>query len=103
MTSFRAIAILAFVSLLAVPSPGISAKVGQEPIFIPRGGVLTLELLPTINSNTNKKGDQFNCKVVEPAHLANAIVTGQIQYIKASGKAKKASEIAVSLESITIG
>lgn len=103
MTSLRTITILAVISFLAIPSLGISSGARQGPALIAKGSVLTLELLSPINSNTNKKGDQFNCRVIEPYQFANAIVTGRIQYIKASGKAKEASKIALSFQSITIG
>jgi hypothetical protein len=76
--------------------------VAQEGLSVPADALFRLELLSPISTETNKKGDEFNCRVMEPKEFEGAIVTGHISKIKASGKANKRSEIALDFDRITM-
>lgn len=94
---------MSVVACLLLSSSGGARSRQGEGIYIPRNLVFTLELLSPITSDKNKKGDEFNCKVLEPSEYAGAIVTGRIGNIKGSGKANKKSEIALAFDSILMG
>ncbi len=85
-------------AVISIPAGGRS----QEGISIPGGAIFRLELLSPISTEKNKKGDEFNCRVLEPQEFEGAIVTGHISKLKASGKANKRSEIALDFDRITI-
>jgi hypothetical protein len=85
--------------MIALPSFGSFAPVKME---VPGNTNFRLELLSPISTQTNKKGDEFECKVLEPRQYAGAIVSGHIAKLKAGGKAGKKSEIALSFDSISM-
>jgi hypothetical protein len=74
----------------------------QEGIRVPGNTIFKLELLSSISTANNKKGDRFNCLVVEPIEFKDATVEGQITKLKNAGRAGKKSEIALAFKSITM-
>jgi hypothetical protein len=68
---------------------------------VPVEAIFKLELLSPISTETNKKGDEFSCRVLEPQQFQGAIVSGHITKLKSSGKANKKSEIALAFDTIT--
>jgi uncharacterized protein YcfJ len=88
--------------LLFMNTGGALCRQG-EMIRIPKNAEFMLQLLSDITSDRNKKGDEFDCRVVAPAEFAEATVSGHIANIKASGKANKKSEIALVFDHITMG
>ena len=84
--------------LLALPTFG---NYTPAKIEVPGNATFKLELLSPISTQTNKKGDEFECKVLEPRQYADAIVSGHIAKLKAGGKAGKKSEIALAFDSIS--
>jgi hypothetical protein len=64
--------------------------------------VLKLELLSPISTETNQRGDSFNCRVLEPQALADSLVTGHIANLKRSKKVKGKSEMDLAFDTITL-
>ncbi|MEO0248000.1 MAG: hypothetical protein ABIN58_00370 [candidate division WOR-3 bacterium] len=96
-----------FTSALVLPSNSLYLSSDQEQqsgndVEIPGDTQFRLELLSPISTASNKKGDQFTCRVLEPSEYANAIVIGHIAKIKRSGNVKGKSEIALAFDSITL-
>jgi uncharacterized protein YcfJ len=87
-------------SVISIPAGG---RCDVEELSVPAETAFRLELLSPISTEKNKKGDKFNCLVMEPEDFKGAIVTGHISKIKASRKANKKSEIALDFDLITMG
>src|SRR5262245_42023017 len=64
----------------------------DEGIEVPPNTVFKLELLSSISTASNKKGDEFNCLVVAPREFSGATVEGRITKLKNSGRVGKKSE-----------
>lgn len=73
----------------------------EQRIQVPGNTVFKLELLSSISTANNQKGDRFNCLVVEPAEFKDATVEGEITKLKSGGRAGKNSEVALAFRSIT--
>lgn len=86
---------------LSCPST-IHAQLGRSPVPVVKNMALKLELLSPISTETNRQGDTFNCKVLEPAELVDSLVTGHIAKLKRSGKTKGKSEIDLRFDTITM-
>ena len=91
--------------LIALLLTGTGGALGRqgELIRIPKNTEFVVQLLSDITSDHNKKGDEFDCRVVQPEEYAAATVSGHIASIKASGKANKSSEISLVFDHITMG
>ncbi len=90
--------VMGLITLLAAfPTFGSFTPVKIE---VPGNANFRLELLSPISTQNNKKGDEFECKVLEPRQYAGAIVSGHIAKLKAGGKAGKKSEIALAFDTI---
>jgi hypothetical protein len=63
---------------------------------------LSVQLLSTLSTATNKKGDKFSCKILTPAEYSGAIIEGHVRSLKRSGKANKKSSIDLAFEKITV-
>lgn len=74
----------------------------ENQVLVPADSTFRLELLSHISTETNKKGDEFTCKVLEPSRFANSYVSGRITKLKSSGKATGKSEIALAFDMITL-
>ena len=97
------ITILTVLSCCLGTAPAASpSKQAENELIIPAGSILNLELLSAISTATNKKGDEFTCRVISPPDLANAFVSGRIVHVKASGKVSGKSEIALAFDRITM-
>lgn len=68
---------------------------------IPVDTTLRLQLMTPINTKTNKEGDRFTARVVEPSTYVGATVEGYIARIERSGKLKGHTEMALDFETIT--
>jgi hypothetical protein len=86
---------------LVLPQATLGA-LERDQISVPTNEIFRLELLSPISTETNKKGDQFTCQVLEPQGFAKAYVSGHISKIKGSGKVSGNSEIAMAFEKITM-
>jgi hypothetical protein len=74
----------------------MAVAIGLTACFAPLasaqgGSAFTVELMQPISTRANKKGDQVIAKVVSPAQLAGAIMTGNIKESKSGGSVKKES------------
>jgi hypothetical protein len=95
--------ILALASLLlALPHPALSQRETGE-VLAPKDATFALELLSSLDSKTNKKGDKFDCKVLSPVEYAGAIVSGHVKKAKSSGKANGKSEMDLDFDTIMLG
>lgn len=88
-----------FMLIALSPKEGNSQS---DSVWMPKETLFTLELLSPISTDTNQKGDRFNCKVLSPSEFRNAIVAGEISKIKGSGKASGKSEIALVFKTISL-
>lgn len=104
MMSQRVVSLATILSCLAlaIPQSVPCVNQSQDHIYVPNQSAFRLELLAPISTATNKKGDKFNCRVLDPKEFQDATVAGIIVRIKSGGSAGKTSEIAVVFESITL-
>ena len=87
--------------ILSLPANSFCGNRGNQ-VIVPADSVFRLELLSQVSTETNKKGDEFTCKVLEPSRFANSYVSGRITKLKSSGKASGKSEIALAFDLITL-
>jgi hypothetical protein len=87
--------------LLASP-PQALCQGGQDEVLVPKDMKFALELLSPISTQTNKKGDKFECRVLSPVQYAGAVVSGHLRKVKSSGKGTGKSEIDMAFDTITL-
>jgi outer membrane lipoprotein SlyB len=96
------IALLGLIIVLIIPSHTMSRAPDGAELPVPVNTKVSLQLLSTISTATNKKGDKFSCKVLTPAEYEGAIVEGHIRNLKRSGRADKDSKIDLAFDTITL-
>lgn len=74
----------------------------QGAVLVNKDAKLSLELLSSLSTATNKKDDKFSCKVLSPAEMMGAIVEGHVRKAKRSGKEKGKSEMDLAFDTITL-
>ncbi len=99
-TSLKAGVALALL-ILASP-PRAFCQDGQGEVVVPKDMKFALELLSPISTETNKKGDKFECRVLSPVQYAGAVVSGHLRKVKNSGKGNGKSEIDMAFDTITL-
>lgn len=67
---------------------------------IPRNTILALELLNSLSTDVNQRGDRFQARVVEPAQYAGFIIEGRIAQLKRPGKVKGVAHLQLSFDQI---
>jgi outer membrane lipoprotein SlyB len=87
--------------ILSTARPGF-CQTPQGDLLVDRNAKLSLELLSSLSTATNKKDDRFSCKVLSPAELMGAIVEGHVRKAKRSGKEKGKSEMDLAFDTITL-
>lgn len=90
-------------TLLTLSLP--TRTLGQDEtgeIIVPNDTVFALELLSPISTETNKKDDKFDCKVLSPVQYAGAIVSGRLRKVKSAGKGTGKSEIDLDFDMLTL-
>jgi hypothetical protein len=87
--------------LLSVPAPIFGQNKSGE-VLVPKDTTFALELLSPLDTNSNKKGDKFDCKVLSPVEYVGSTVSGHLKKVKSSGKANKKSEIDLAFDTITL-
>jgi hypothetical protein len=80
----------------------VSGAEKRQDIRVDKDMELMLELLSPLNTESNRKGDKFSCKVVRPPQLYGSIVSGHISKSKHSGKANGKSELVLDFDTITL-
>lgn len=88
-------------AMLTPSETGVAARM-QNDVSIAPNSTFKLQLLSPISTASNKKGDKFNCQVVEPDEFKEATVEGRITKLKSGGRAGKTSEIGLAFSSITM-
>lgn len=96
------LALTLFLLLTAAPLSSARALPQRREILVPRDVTFALELLSPISTETNKKDDKFECKVLSPVEYAGATVSGHLRKVKRAGKGKGKSEIDLSFDTITL-
>ena len=97
---FASLALLVFFAL--APRQPACARQGQGEVVIPKDLTFALELLSPLSTETNKKDDKFDCKVLSPVEYAGATVSGHLRKVKRSGKGNGKSEMDLSFDTITL-
>lgn len=87
--------------VLSLPQTAYGQREKKE-VLAPKDSTFALELLSPLDSNTNKKDDKFDAKVLSPVQYAGAIVSGHVKNAKSSGKANKKSEMDLAFDMITL-
>lgn len=85
--------------LLSAPAP---SQNNPGDVIAQKDTIFALELLSPIDTNSNKKGDRFDCKVLSPVEYSGATVSGYLRKVKSSGKANKKSEIDLAFDTLTL-
>jgi len=98
MKRILALVLTAVFGTVTAPAPAE----GALQIIVPGGALFKLELLSPISTATNQSGDKFDCKVLEPAEFAGAIVSGKIHKVKRARKANGTSEMSLMFGKITL-
>lgn len=97
---FARLALTVFLTL--APLQSTHARQGRGEVVVPKDLTFALELLSPLNTETNKKDDKFDCKVLSPIEYAGATVSGHLRKVKRAGKGKGKSEIDLSFDTITL-
>jgi hypothetical protein len=91
----------------AAPPP---PKPAPKPIVIPAGTVLNVRLDQPLSSKTNKTGDPFQASVSSPVVIqgktivpTGARAAGTVTDAKDAGRFKGAANLAIALNTVTIG
>src|SRR5918911_2899744 len=101
MAAKKLFVIASIMACLVAAPPRARCRTSADAPGIPGEALFKLELLSPINTATNKKGDSFDCRVLEPKEFAGAIVSGQVARLKRSGKIEGQSELALTFGLIT--
>ena len=94
--------VIAVTVALLLPLSSVGYCYQNDTVSVPPSTEFQLELLSPISTQTNKKGDEFSCRVISPPGYENATVSGVITKLKSSGKVKGKSEIAFAFTKITL-
>lgn len=69
---------------------------------IPEGASLRIRLETRLTTKTNREGDRFTARVVEPSNYEGAIIQGHIAKIERSGRMTGRTEMALDFDTITL-
>jgi len=90
----------------SVPTP---TPAPADPYTVPRGTVLVVRMVDSVDSDVNKPGETFRATLEEPIAVGENIlapkdtpVTVQLVHVKQSGQLRGEEEIALQLRSITV-
>ena len=90
----------------SVPTP---TPAPADPYTVPRGTVLVVRMIDSVDSDVNKPGETFRATLEEPIAVGENIlapkdtpVTVQLVHVKQSGQLRGEEEIALQLRSITV-
>ena len=71
-------------------------------IDIPRDTDLKVELQTRLSTDVSQRGDRFDARVVGPAQLVGAIVSGRVSRVRHPGKVKGTAELQLDIEQIRL-
>lgn len=93
----------------AKPAATFPASSPSDPYTVPKGTVLVVRMIDSINSDVNKPGESFHATLEEPVTVAGKLLAPkgsaaevQLVHVKQSGKLKGQEEIALQLRSLTV-
>ena len=75
---------------------------GRDEVFVGDGQVLRLKLTSPLNTKTNREGDRFTARVVEPENYLDATVTGHVARINRSGRSTGKTEMSLAFDEIVL-
>src|ERR1044072_3538933 len=101
MKKIAALVLLITILFLSLSHTSLGAYQSKSGV-VPADTKFSVELLSPISTQSNKKGDEFTCKVLAPSEFADALITGIVVRIKAAGKTTKKSEITLAFDRITL-
>ena len=70
--------------------------------LIPEGALLRIRLETRLTTKTNREGDRFTARAVEPSDYEGAIIQGHIAKIERSGRMTGRTEMALEFDDITL-
>jgi hypothetical protein len=79
-----------------------TAGAGGAGVDIPSDSRLRIELLNNISTDVSQRGDRFEARVVDPANLADAVVSGRVALVRRPGKLRGAGELQLAFEQIRL-
>ena|SRR5215468_4071471 len=69
--------------------------------LIPEGASLRIRLETRLTTKTDREGDRFTARVIEPGDFEGAIIQGHIAKIERSGRMTGRTEMALDFDAIT--
>jgi hypothetical protein len=88
---------------LMAPSPGQRDRARPTVrSLIPEGALLRIRLETRLTSKTNREGDRFTARVIEPSDYEGAIIQGYIARIERSGRMAGRTEMALDFDAVTL-
>jgi hypothetical protein len=70
--------------------------------LVPKGALLRIRLETRLTTKTDREGDRFTARVVEPSDYEGAIIRGHIAKIERSGRMTGRTEMALDFDAITL-
>jgi hypothetical protein len=93
---------------MAVVFPALAISADEETVTLPAGSTLQVRLMTTLSTRTNKNGDPFSGRVVEPIIYegaevvpAGSVLEGRVAFVKQPGRVKGVGEMRLVAETIT--
>ena len=81
----------------------------SDPYTVPKGTVLVVRMIDSVDSDVNQPGETFRATLEEPVTVAGEVLAPrgtlaavQLVHVKQSGQLRGAEEIALQLRSITV-
>ncbi|MGD0923467.1 MAG: hypothetical protein ABSA70_17145 [Terriglobia bacterium] len=96
--------------ILAVAAlfPALAISADEDTLTLPAGSTLQVRLMTTLSTRTNRDGDPFSGRVVEPIIYegeevvpAGSVLEGRVAYVKDAGRVKGVGEMRLVAETIT--
>lgn len=81
---------------------GGNRPAGPVPTSLPSSTILLVEMLDSVATDQNQKGDRFQARVIEPAELEGAIVQGHVEKAQRPGRAKGTAQLQLAFDTIRI-
>src|SRR6266511_3004417 len=70
--------------------------------LVPEGALLRIRLETRLTTKTDREGDRFTARVVEPSDYEGAIIRGHIAKIERSGRMTGRTEMALDFDAVTL-
>jgi hypothetical protein len=70
--------------------------------LVPEGVLLRIRLETRLTTETNREGDRFTARVIEPGEYEGAVIQGRVAKIERSGRMAGRTEMALDFDAITL-